>query len=128
MAYATIAQLQVYLGGASLPADAQRLLERASDLIDYSTFGKLDPNDSGQMEAAKNATCAQVEYWLQVGEDVDLSGYTFDSISIGTYQMTKATASSSSANRGGVNQDAMAPRARRILFLAGLGYRGVRMI
>lgn len=126
MAYATTTELQEYLGGASLPSDANRLLERASDLVDYATFGKLDPTDTEQMDVAKKATCAQVEYWMSVGENIDVSGSSYNSISIGTYS---ATFSNSSSSKSTGNQElAMAPRARRILFLAGYTYRGVRMI
>ncbi len=130
MAYATGPELQVYLGGASLPSDTNRLLERASDLIDYTVMGKLDPNNVEQMEVAKNATCAQVEYWLTVGEQIDVAGSQaqYYSISIGTYQATSSS-SSSSENKSGTSQtDSLAPRAKRILFLAGMLYRGVRMI
>jgi hypothetical protein len=122
MAYATSDELQAYLGGSALPSDANRLLERASDLIDYATYGKINISDTEQLAVAKKATCAQVEYWISVGENIDISGYEFESISIGTFQMTKPD------NVGGSNQQALAPRTRRILFLAGMLYRGVKMI
>lgn len=131
MAYATGAELQAYLGGASLPSDASRLLNRASDLIDYATFGKINQTNAEQMLTAKNATCAQVEYWINVGEQIDIAGSQsqFDSISIGTFQMSKSTSSNSKSKSSGTSQtDAIAPRAKRILFLGGMLYRGVRMI
>jgi hypothetical protein len=127
MAYATTTELQAYLGGASLPADAQRLLDRASDLVDYITFGKINVSIAYQEEAAKNATCAQVEYWMTMGEDTDISGSSYDSISIGTFQMTTSSSNGSKTTSLG-SKHGLAPRAGRILFLAGMAYRGVRMI
>lgn len=127
MAYATTTQLQAYLGGASLPADAQRLLDRASDLVDYLTLGRIDTTVTEQANAAKNATCAQVEYWMTMGEQTDISSSSTTSISIGTFQMSDSGSSSNQSTQLG-SKHAMAPRARRILFLAGLAYSGVRMI
>jgi hypothetical protein len=127
MAYATTTQLQAYLGTASLPADAQRLLNRASDLVDFVTLGRIETTDTEQMLAARNATCAQVEYWITMGEDTDISGASYESISIGTFQMTTSSSESSKTKSLG-SKHGLAPRAGRILFLAGMTYRGVRMI
>jgi hypothetical protein len=124
MAYATTTQLQAYLGTASLPADAQRLLNRASDLVDFVTLGRIETTDTEQVLAAQNATCAQVEYWIEMGEDKDINGESYDSISIGTFQMVNSGSSSYSLG----NKHGLAPRAGRFLFLAGMAYRGVRMI
>src|SRR5690606_36807711 len=61
MAYATESDLADYLGVslADLPPDADRLLKRASEDIDYWTLGR-----AMQCEATKLAACAQVEMWL----------------------------------------------------------------
>ena len=117
MAYATEQDLADYLGVslADLPDDAERLQERASEDIDYYTLGRAT-----QSEATKLATCAQIEMWLEVGEEADIRG-ALQSFSIGRWSATYA----SSGNGGG--PPALAPRARRHLLLAGLLYRGVAM-
>lgn len=121
MAYATTAQLTAYLGYPS-PSNATNLLERASDVIDYATMGRIDVTDTEQASVAQKATCQQVEYWLEVGVESDISGAEYKSISIGTFQATYNT------DGQGIKSNTLAPRARRTLFLGGMLYRGVRMI
>lgn len=122
MVYATKADLADYIGieGTNLPVDAERLLERASELMDAATLGRIDQENTNHMEAAKNATCAQVEYWIQTGEQQDVSG-PIEGYSIGSLQIQYG----SGADR--VSPTVLAPRSRRYLFLAGLLYRGVSM-
>lgn len=79
--YATAAQYQAY-SGQTPPADIDRLLARASELIDsdvtktawYDTDDAGLPTNSVVVAAFANATCAQVEFWGEVGESVDTSG------------------------------------------------------
>lgn len=121
MAYATTADLATYLGVTvgSLPSNANILLERATDIIDYATMGRLDVTDTTQANVAKKATCQQAEYYITIGTDYDISGRDYEQLSIGSW----------SANfRDDSSTPTIAPRARRTLFLAGYLYRGVRMI
>ena len=118
MAYATTTQLQTYLGG-TLPSGAQRLLDNASALIDQYTLGRIDTTITAEANAAQLATCQQVEYWIAIGLDVAVTGFIYDSYSIGTFQATL------NPNNAGVK---LAPYAKATLFNAGLGFRGVRMI
>lgn len=118
MAYATTTDLQTYLGG-SLPPNPQRLLDRATEVIEYYTFGKIQTSNADEAEVASKATCQQVEFWMQQGEDGDISGNQYKQISIGTWNATFAD---------GFQSPSLAPRAKRTLFLAGMLYRGVRMI
>jgi len=115
MAYATESDLADYLGVslADLPPDADRLLKRASEDIDYWTLGR-----AMQCEATKLAACAQVEMWLEVGEETDIRG-ALASFSIGSWSATYA---------GSAGPPKLAPRALRHLRTAGLLYRGVSMI
>lgn len=125
MAYATRAELVAYIGeSVDLPSEAEqdRLLERASELIDYATLDRIDVDDDGHAEAARKAVCAQVEAWLEGGEFSDIGG-AVSSYSVGSV----------SVNYGGSGQPGIAgtapriaPRARGYLFRAGLLYRGVR--
>jgi len=118
MPYATPQDLAEYLGTdpSQLPADVERLLERASELVDYLTLGCVDPSNPEHLEAVKKATCAQVEAWMQTDEVGDKQG-TVKRFTIGRFSMD--------FGEQGVPQ--VAPRARRYLLLAGLLYRGVQM-
>lgn len=98
--YATADELREYISPTTtLPADIDRLLQRASELMDFKTFGKASSNPS----AAKEATCAQVEYWLQLDESNDI---------IGLVKLDNLTKES--------RLPILAPRAYRLLLNAGL--------
>ena len=114
MAYATITELADYLGvqEVDLPDDAERLLERASDLIDYYTLGRIEAG-----EIASKATVRQYEWWGQFDEFN--TQQFFSEISIGPF-----SASNRGQNAGGGPPE-LAPRARQLLMLNGYLYRGV---
>lgn len=113
VSYATTAALETYLPDeVALPGDAERQLQRASDVVDDFVLAGFAvdaitglPSDDELAEALSDATCAQVEFWLEVGEAHDIDGI-----------------------RGGISQPGvsfqapptLAPRARRILTRAGL--------
>lgn len=123
MAYADRTQLAEYVGeSVSLPSETEqdRLLERASEYIDYVTLDRIDTDDDDHAEAAQKAVCAQVAYWMEVGEEVG-SGPLIGSYAIGKLEMNFG---GGGAGRQGTQQR-LAPRARQYLFLAGLLYRGV---
>ena len=114
MAYATITELADYLGvqEVDLPDDAERLLERASELIDYYTLGRIVAG-----EIASKATVRQYEWWSQFDEFGTVN--FLNNISIGPF--------SAGLNSGGSGQSIpdLAPRARRVLLLAGYLNRSV---
>lgn len=83
MRYATAAQLTAYLPAGAAPADAERLLDRASELIDsvllaavYDVDTAGSPTDADAIAALVDATCAQVEFWLSSDEEDDILGPT----------------------------------------------------
>ena len=117
MAYATTTELAEYLGvqEADLPDDADRLLERASEMIDYYTLNRIDETEDA--EVAKKATMAQYEWWSQFDE-FGLQGF-YSQIQIGPFQMNAA------GETRGKGPPELAPRARRFLLLEGLLYSGV---
>lgn len=123
MAYATTTELAEYLGIdiADLPDDADRLLDRASDFIDYVTLSEIDTEDEGEEEAARKATCAQVEFWLIIDEQVSITGPA-KSFSIGNFSMEFGSAD------GDTTLSQFSTRAYQYLFDAGLMSRGVAMI
>jgi hypothetical protein len=94
--------------------DAARILERATEVVaeavttGYYTDDLGNPTDDTVIEALRKACCAQVEQWLEVGEENDIAGYS----------------RSATMSVGGLNlselPSILAPRARRILRLAGL--------
>lgn len=116
--YAAEADLTAWLAGgdhASLAptgAAATRILTRAWETVEEHLAGYYVVDaaglatDAAIVTALKNAQCAQVEQWLEVGEESDIAGYS-GVVSAG----------------GGVSAEAppeLAPRARRILNKAGL--------
>ncbi|MFE4328729.1 hypothetical protein ACFRQM_04520 [Streptomyces sp. NPDC056831] len=118
--YATSEQLAEYTGQPA-PADAARLLTRASEDVDsalltavYRTDADGMPTDPAIVAALAAATCAQVEYvTAQGGDDTGAAGQ-WDSVSIGPVSM--------SGRRGGPVGSAVdiGPRALRALTRAGL--------
>jgi hypothetical protein len=117
--YATQADLASYLpadGSVQVPTgpEADRLLQRASELVaeavtsGYAVTTTGAPSDATVAGALRDATCAAVEQWLEVGEENDIAGYP-------------RTASMSSAGMTITDlPQLLAPRARRILRSAGL--------
>lgn len=78
-AYATVEQLAAYLV-SDVPNDAARLLIRASDRIDDFVLAPFEiddsdlPTDTDIAAALAEAACAQVEFWIEVGEEHDVDG------------------------------------------------------
>lgn len=125
MSYATLAQLAGYLhddesATGQLPADAGRLLKRASELVQDSTVTAVymhdsegNPTEPLTVSAFQNATCAQVEYWLTGDEEDDVQG-PLQGMSVGSQQQQFGAG----ANRA--TPMYLAPRAARFLRLGGL--------
>lgn len=93
------------------PDDALRLLTRASELVDGAVRQPYDVNsttgiatDADLAAALRDATCAQVEQWVEVGEENAVDGLAGTARAVG----------------GGVRAPELAPRAVRILSNAGL--------
>lgn len=119
MAYATSGELATYTGAAA-PADATRLLARASELVDdhivtavYDVNTSGAPTDAKVIAALRDATCAQVESWLTADEEDDILGPT-QGVSIGGMQEQYG------AGQNRATPMYLAPRAARHLRKAGL--------
>lgn len=86
--YATVAQYQMWSGLAA-PPDAERLLRRASELLDVTVTAPFlvdedgVPLDSGDAAALRDAACAQVRFWTETGEEHDIDGLAGSAVSIG---------------------------------------------
>lgn len=92
---------------------ADRILARASERINCASSGAYEVDELTELPetvvlvALEQATCAQVEQWLEVGEENDISGYPGD-----TYMSAGV-----SVNR---QPSKLAPRAAMILSRLGL--------
>lgn len=114
--YATADDLAGWLAGGDYAdqytdsAASTRVLQRASETIAWYTAGGYD--DTGTVadtvvDALRDATCAQVEQWCEIGEETSIAGWPQDT----------------SVNLGfTVNQlpPDLAPRAGRILVAEGI--------
>ena len=96
------------------PEDLVRLLTRASELIDdFTRTAVYDvdvdelPTDVDDIAAFRDATCAQVEFWISGDEEDDVLGPVSE-LTIGNVKATPAYVM------------VLAPRAARILKAAGL--------
>ena len=124
MAYTTLEEVTAYVSEDHyLPTDVNRLIARADETIDYYTHHRfpyyepiMTPEElSFYKGLMKNATCAQIEYWLEMGERIGIAGgdamkdYKTKDLSVsGVYQT-------------------LAPRARMQLMRTGWLNRRVRM-
>lgn len=118
MAYATTSELADYLdvNEADLPDDASRLVERAAELVDYMTFNRIDTDDADHETAARKATCAQVEWWIDNNDELGLKTMV-QSYSSGGYNV--------SFSESGLPE--LSPRGKRYLNAQGLLYTGVKL-
>jgi hypothetical protein len=118
VAYATSAELQAYLSAATWALidgdDVDRLLERATEIVDDHVRAAFVVDDDTKLAtdtdiaaALSDATCAQVEFWVEVGEEHDIAGMGDRQASIGHLSMEKLPPE-------------LAPRALRLLSTAGL--------
>lgn len=112
-AYATSAEYATYRNAAEV--DVDRLLERASELVDdtvrvrFAVSSSTDlPTDTTIAATLRDAVCAQVEYWeLEVGEEHDIAGMGDRQVAIGHLRMEHLPPE-------------VAPRALRHLSIGGL--------
>jgi hypothetical protein len=117
--YATTAELVTFLGTAA-PADATRLLTRATEDIDYVIRRDLDDlTVEPYLSALKNACCAQVEMMIAGDEN------------IGARSVKSYTSGKTSVTYGGGDggtSPVIARRAYQFLARAGLLYRKIRRL
>lgn len=102
------------------PEDFDRLLERASELIDdylrtavYDVDDDGAPTDDDVIAALRDATCAQVEFWLAGDEEDDILG-PVQGFSLGGMQVQYGAGPTRTLPYY------LAPRAARLLRNAGL--------
>lgn len=115
--YATRDDLVAYAGTA--PAESDRLLARASELVDFLLItARYDTDDEGYptcpviRDALRRATCAQVQYWDTTGDETGAAGQ-YTSTQIGSLVLER-----DADPPGGPSP--VAPAAGRVLATAGL--------
>jgi hypothetical protein len=101
--YATSAEYVTYTGQAA-PADIDALLARASRFLDSRVFRLCWyevveatglPSNALVAEAFSAAVCAQVQWWVETGDELGTAGQ-WGSVSIGSVSLSGARSSSGS--------------------------------
>lgn len=115
--YATYAELLARLSPtytAESEEDSLLVLGKASELIDLETLGRAqmayDTEEAAIRAELSKAACDQVEFWLEVGEEHDVSGLR-GSLVGGRVQVHPVSGT-------------LGPRPRRTLQNAGILWRG----
>jgi hypothetical protein len=118
--YAVTADVTAFMQAGLAPVDpeATRLIARAQGAVDEYLIGVAydvdlngNPTDAtgGVQAALKQAVCAQVEWWVVKGDDLDTD-----------YQWTSIGVEGATLNRGALAPPKLAPRAITALRVAGL--------
>ncbi|WP_208630409.1 hypothetical protein [Amycolatopsis kentuckyensis] len=97
-------------------ASASREIRRATKTAIYDTDTDGYPTDTDVREAFRLATCAQVYWWAETGDEQGVAGQ-FTNVSIGPVSMSRG---GGSAGSGAAGQGRLAPAADTILRDAGV--------
>lgn len=120
MAYATLTDLINFMGVSqdALPTNVQTLLNRANDIIEGKISRNYNPKREKHVNAAKNAVCAQTQFWIDnnvsPSSDGSVTGYSLGDLSM-SYDANSRKAASS-----------ICPLAKDYLNDAYLLYLGLR--
>lgn len=103
--YATSAELAAYTGQAA-PDGAALLLTRASQMLDAQVFRMcwyvVDsdgmPTDPLVLAAFRDATCAQVQWWDDLGDSIGAAGAGWGGVKIGSVQLDRSVTAVSGAD------------------------------
>ena len=89
MSYAAPSDYQVYVGDYEDAEELEKLLDRASDVVDRATYNRIvargfDSLSEYQQEMVTKATCLQASFIEQYGSylNMPLSGFSAGSISV----------------------------------------------
>ncbi len=94
--YATAEEYATW-SGEPAPTDIARLLARATELIDSIVTASflVDeetglPVDEDVALALRDATCAQVRFWVEVGHEHDIDGLAGSAFAVGGFSGKRA--------------------------------------
>jgi len=124
--YATPEDVAEYMGieVASLPSDIDLLITKASRMVNMQIYMVYDSSKDSHVEAAKLATCDQVQYWTIVGVNTATESEAYESVKIGSLSIKNANSGGSSpAGKVLTLQNS----ARMYLERVGLLFRGVKL-
>jgi hypothetical protein len=118
MAYAVAADLTGWVD--PIPADADELLESASEMLDsevlfaavYDVDDDGAPTDPLVIEAFKRAVCAQVQWWDELGDSIGAMGAGWGATAIGGLSMSRSVTSVSGSDAA---SQQFGPKVARIL-------------
>ncbi|AZM46569.1 hypothetical protein DMB38_12770 [Streptomyces sp. WAC 06738] len=116
--YAQPGDLTAYTGQPA-PADAERLLRDASRMLDaevlrycwYDVDPDGYPSNSTVRESVRDAVCAQVAWWGELGDSTGAAAAGWGSVSIGSVSL--------SGGAGGAGGGGQRPPARQVAPQAG---------
>lgn len=112
-AHASVEDLAAYAGREVVNADSERLLARASELVDSLLITAIyTPGDERVRDALRRASCAVVHFWHESG-----IGIEYSAMQIGTVRLQRAEPA-----------PPVAPAAVWILANAGLLQRSPRTV
>lgn len=104
-------------------AELQKLINRASDIIDFLTRNRIlvfDDLNIIQQDNVQKATAAQTEYMVNVGENYNTDG-SIQSAKIGSFSYSEGGDQKSSNS----TKQSVSSLARQYLSVTGLAYGGV---
>lgn len=128
LVFATTADLENFTGQTA-PADATRLLKRASEAISdalltavYATDAEGYPSNAAEREAVREATCAVVEWWSEDRGTGDETGAqsSWTSVTAGAVSLSRSGGSGGASGSTAIGPGRLPPRARGFLQRAGL--------
>jgi hypothetical protein len=102
--YATSAEYQTYTGQTP-PADIDQQLANASRMLVaevvrlcwYEVDEDGYPSNSVVREAFRDAVCAQVEWWDEVGDSTGAAGVGWGTVKLGSAQLSRSVTATSGA-------------------------------
>ncbi|MFE4919007.1 hypothetical protein [Streptomyces sp. NPDC056661] len=125
MAYATVQEFTDYLDPDPVPANAARLLNRASTKLDQLLIGAVYPTDSDGLptdpalaEVFREAVCIQAQYVSALGDETGANANVL-TMSLGNQTITRALASSRNAS-GPTKTSRVSPDLLDLLQVKGL--------
>jgi hypothetical protein len=124
--YATTTDLVTYTGSAA-PAGADNLLQRASRLLDADLFRlyvyDVDtttglPTDPDVAATMRDAVCAQVDWWDELGDSKGALGAGWDDVQIGSVKLQRRSPTAVGASASAARE--IAPEVGDVLLSAEL--------
>lgn len=115
MPYATVSELEAWLAPDPAPANAVRLLDRASTAIDRALYGLAYDRDDPEVLEALSRACVRQVHWLIDRDDETGAQDDLQSMSTGQRSFTRRT-----VGQGAGSTPRLAQAAADVLKTSGL--------